>query len=162
MLYSAQLSHRKLMSQSDLLWVPLIRGKEHNYYVFQMHLIKHTLAGGALLSRSRHRAQRETGLRHSHQVAVLNNFSTRARCQFLPQGAAPRQTCQQKHEVQCMKDDHQYTWLQRQTGTDFYFLPELTTYEKRTQTFISTRVTRPKLIPSVKDISIDFVWFYQE
>lgn len=90
MLYSAQLSHRKLMSRSDLLWVPLIRGKEHNYYVFQMHLIKYTLAGGALLSRSRHRAQRETGLRHSHQVAVLNNFSTRARCQFLPQGAAPR------------------------------------------------------------------------
>lgn len=90
MLYSVQLSHRKLMSQSDLLWVPVIRGKEHSYYVFQMHLIKYTLADGALLSRSRHRAQRETGLRHSHQVAVLNNFSTRARCQFLPQGAAPR------------------------------------------------------------------------
>ena len=74
MLHSVQLSHRKLLSQSDLLWVPVIRGKEHNYYVFQMHLIKYTLADGALLSRSRHRAQRERGLRHSHQVAVLNNF----------------------------------------------------------------------------------------
>lgn len=65
-LYSAQLRHRKLLSQSDLLWVPVIRGTEHDYYVFQMHLVKYSLADGALLSRPRHRAQRERGLRHSH------------------------------------------------------------------------------------------------
>lgn len=61
MLYSAQLSHRKLLSQSDLLWVQVIRVKEGNYYVFQVHLIKYTVADGDPLSRSRHRAQREKG-----------------------------------------------------------------------------------------------------
>lgn len=120
MLYSVELSHRKLLSQIVLRWVPVIRGKEHNHYVFQIHLIKYTLADGALLSRSRHGPQRERGLRHSHQVTVLNNFKTRARCQFLPQAAVSRQTCQQNHQVQCIQDDHPYTGLQKETVTYFF------------------------------------------
>lgn len=71
-----------------------------------MHLIKYTVADGAPLSRSRHRARR--GLRHF-------KLGQGANCYL--KVLHPDRHVSKTTQVQCIQNDHQYTGLQNQTVT---------------------------------------------